>query len=374
MALHRQVLFLLSGALVAGYATVATAQQKEIVIGVATAMTGPGAATGQQIAAGADLAVKEANASGGIKGAKIKLLIEDDRTQPGGSVNAFNKLASSKPVVILGPTWTNFMLTLAPIVKRTEIPVFTSATGAKVTDPDVSGGWIFRAAPSMGNIIHSLIDYTTKSIAPKRAAIMYSNDEWGKSGYEAFKAAGIKFVAEETFNFGDKDVSAQVLKLKEAKPDAVILWPSVPADAGLITNQVRQFIPEAKIIGSPAFAVDEYYALAKKGGEGVVTVAPWVPGLTPPSADWVKAFKANDPKATVSYTSAESYDAAKIAIKAIAAAPNLEPDSIRKALYAIKDYDGVVGKYAFDERGDGLHSAAVVIWTDGEMKPVVLGQ
>jgi len=152
----------------------------------------------------------------------------------------------------------NFMLTLAPIIKRTEIPVFTSATGAKVTDPDVSGGWIFRAAPSMGNIIHSLINYTTKSIAPKRAAIMYSNDEWGKSGYEAFKAAGIKFVAEETFNFGDKDVSAQVLKLKEAKPDAVILWPSVPADAGLITNQVRQFIPDAKIIGSPAFAVDEY--------------------------------------------------------------------------------------------------------------------
>lgn len=374
MAQRRQVLFLICGALGAGYASVATAQQKEIVIGVATAMTGPGAATGQQIAAGADLAVKEANAAGGIKGAKIKLIIEDDRTQPGGSVNAFNKLASSKPAVILGPTWTNFMLTLAPIIKRTQIPVFTSATGAKVTDPDVSGGWIFRAAPSMGAIIHSLIDYATKSIAPKRAAIMYSNDEWGKSGYEAFKSAGIQFVAEETFNFGDKDVSAQVLKLKEARPDAIILWPSVPADAGLITNQVRQFLPEVKIIGSPAFAVDEYYQLAKKGSEGVVTVAPWVPGLTPLSGEWVKNYKANDPKATVSYTSAESYDAAKIAIMALANASNLEPETVRKALYSVKDYNGVVGKYSFDERGDGLHSAAVVVWTGGEMKPVKRGE
>ena len=71
MAIRRQVLFLLSGILAAGYANVATAQQKEIVIGVATAMTGPGAATGQQIAAGAALAVKEANAAGGVKGAKI---------------------------------------------------------------------------------------------------------------------------------------------------------------------------------------------------------------------------------------------------------------------------------------------------------------
>jgi branched-chain amino acid transport system substrate-binding protein len=368
------MLFLMCGALSGGYANLATAQQKEIVIGVATAMTGPGAATGQQIAAGADLAVKEANAAGGIKGAKVKLIIEDDRTQPGGAVNAFNKLASSKPAIVLGPTWTNFMLTLAPIIKRTEIPVFTSATGAKVTDPDVSGGWIFRAAPSMGTIIHSLIEYATKSIAPKRAAIMYSNDEWGKSGYEAFKSAGIQFVAEETFNFGDKDVSAQVLKLKEARPDAIILWPSVPADAGLITNQVRQFLPDVRIIGSPAFAVDEYYQLAKKGSEGVVTVAPWVPGLTPLSAEWEKNFKANDPKATVSYTGAESYDAAKIAIMVLTNAPNLEPASVRKALYNVKDYNGVVGKYSFDERGDGLHSAAVVVWTGGEMKPVKRGE
>lgn len=361
---------LVLGMLAMGGANVATAQNKEIVIGVATAMTGPGAATGQQIAAGVDLAVKEVNAAGGIKGSKVKLVVEDDRTQPGGSVNAFNKLVSENPAVIVGPTWTNFMLTLAPIVSRSQVPVFTSATGAKVTDPDVSGGWIFRAAPSMGTIIQQLIDYTSKKIAPKRPAIMYSNDEWGKSGYEAFKSAGIKFVAEETFNFGDKDVSAQVLKLKQAQPDAIVLWPSVPADAGLITNQIRQFMPDVKIIGSPAFAVDEYYQLAKAGGEGVVTVAPWVPGLTPQGDDWAKRLKANDPNATISYTSAESYDAAMIAMKAIAAAPDLKPDTLRAALLGIKDYKGVVGNYSFDARGDGLHSAAIVEWTKGVMKPV----
>jgi branched-chain amino acid transport system substrate-binding protein len=144
----RRIGLLVCAVLVGGFANSAMAQPKEITIGVATAMTGPGAATGQQIAAGVDLAVKEVNAAGGIKGAKVKLLVEDDRTQPGGSVNAFNKLVSAKPAVIVGPTWTNFMLTLAPIVRRSKIPVFTSATGAKVTDADVSGGWIFRAAPS----------------------------------------------------------------------------------------------------------------------------------------------------------------------------------------------------------------------------------
>lgn len=373
MAERPSLLLLVASALVACWAGVAIAQEKEIAIGVATAMTGPGAATGQQIAAGAALAIKEINAAGGIKGAKVKLIVEDDRTQPGGSVNAFNKLVSDKPAVIIGPTWTNFMLTLSPIIRRSKIPVLTSATGAKVTDPDVSGGWIFRSAPSMGTTIQRLIDYVAKTIAPKRPVIIYSNDEWGKSGYEAFKSAGTKFVAEETFNFGDKDVSAQVLKLKEAHPDAVVIWNSVPADAGLITNQLRQFIPGAKIIGSPALAVDEYYQLARSGGDGVVTIASWVPGATPPSADWAKRLKANDPNAIISFTSAQSYDAAMIASKAIKAAADLKPETVRAALDGIKDYKGIVGTYSFDGRGDGLHTAMVVEWRDGVMKPVDSG-
>jgi branched-chain amino acid transport system substrate-binding protein len=142
-------MLLVCSALVVLSCTIARAEPKDIVIGVTTAMTGSGAATGQQIASGVALAVKEVNAAGGIKGAKVKLVVEDDRTLPGGAVNAFNKLVSEKPEIIIGPTWTNFMLTLSPIIKRNGIPVLTSATGTKVTDPDVSGGWIFRSAPSI---------------------------------------------------------------------------------------------------------------------------------------------------------------------------------------------------------------------------------
>ena len=130
-------------------------------------------------------------------------------------------------------------------------------------------------------MIQSLIDYTVKGIAPKKAAILYANDEWGKSGFEAFKKAGFNFDAVETFNFGDKDFSAQLLRLKSVNPDAVVVWSSLPADAGLITNQLRQFMPTTRIICSNSCAVDEYIDLAKGGGDGVITVAPWVPGLTP---------------------------------------------------------------------------------------------
>lgn len=367
---RRMILALSASVFLTSAPYAALAEDKEAIIGVATAMTGTGAATGQQIAAGVKLAVDEVNAAGGINGTKFKLLIEDDRTQPGGSVNAFNKLVSMEPAVIVGPTLTTFMLTLAPNIKRSEIPVFTTAQGAKVTEPETGGGWIFRAAPRIDTMIQSLIDYATKEIAPKKAAILYANDEWGKTGYEAFKKAGFKFDAVETFNFGDKDFSAQLLRLKSASPDAIVIWSSLPADAGLITNQLRQFMPATKVICSNSCAVDEYYQLAKGGGEGVVTVAPWVPGLTPESEDWAKRLKASTAGAVVSYTSAENYDGAMIAMKAIASAGDLDHGKIRDAILATKEYKGIVGTYSFDEKGDGLHGGTVVEWTNGAMKPL----
>jgi branched-chain amino acid transport system substrate-binding protein len=369
--INRRVVSLLFGGIFAlGSADLAVAQEKEIVIGVATALTGPGAATGRQVAAGVRQASNEVNAAGGINGVSIRVAVEDDRSQPGGSVNAFNKLASMKPAIIVGPTWTNFINTLAPIIKRTEIPVVTTAIGSKITDPEVSGGWIFRAAPTDHTIANVLIDYTTKALASKKVAIIYPNDEYGKSGYKIFKDAGTKFVAEETYNFGDKDVSAQVLKLKAAEPDDVVLWAALPSDAGLITNQIRQFMPNTRIIGSPALAVDEYYKLAQGGAEGAVTVAAWVPGLTSASEDWAKRMKEGDPDVTISFTSAENYDGAMIAFEAIKGARDLQPATLRAALAGIKAHKGVLGNYTFDERGDGFHSAVVVEWKNGVMNPL----
>jgi branched-chain amino acid transport system substrate-binding protein len=207
-------------------------------------------------------------------------------------------------------------------------------------------------------------------VKPAKPAIIYPNDEYGKGGYNLWKQAGVAFAAEETFNQGDKDVSAQMLKLKAANPDAIVLWSSLPSDAGLITNQIRQLMPDVKIIGSPALAVDEYYKLAQEGADGSLTVGAWVPDLSPESEAWAKRMKAADPDMTISFTSAENYDAAKLALEAIKTSKDLKPESIRQALAAIKNYQGITGVYSFDERGDGLHSAFVVRWNDGKLTPV----
>ena len=350
------------------------AQNKEIVIGVATAMTGAGAATGRQVASGVQQAAKEINEAGGIKGAKVKVIVEDDRSAPGGTVNAFNKLLAEQPTLIVGPTWTTFMTTLAPIIRRAGVPVMTSAIGASPTNPEVSGGWIFRTAPTDITLASSLVDYTLKEIKPKQPAIMTPNDEYGRGALklfkQAFEKAGIKFVAEETFNQGDKDVSAQVLKIKSTKPDVLILWPALPADAALLINQVRQLGIEAKLIGSPGMAVDEFGNLAKQGADGITTITAWVPNITPEAKAWAGRMKQTDPEAMITFTSVENYDGAMIAFKALASANGLDPASVRKALAATKDHKGIVGSYSFDDRGDGLHTANVVRWEGGQMRPI----
>jgi branched-chain amino acid transport system substrate-binding protein len=127
---------------------------------------------------------------------------------------------------------------------------------------------------------------------------------------------------------------------------------------------------DAKLVGSPGLAVQEYANIARQGADGVMTVAAWVPNATSNATAWVARMKSNDPDALVTFGSAENYDGAMIAFEAMKSAKGLDPASVRNALASIKGYKGIAGTYSFDERGDGLHDAQVVRWEGGEMRPL----
>jgi branched-chain amino acid transport system substrate-binding protein len=351
-----------------------SAQQKEILVGVVTSTTGPIAAIGMQVVSGVLQAAQDVNDAGGINGAKVRVIVEDDRSQPTGSVNAFNKLASEKPAFIVGPTFTFFMSTLAPIIRRAQIPVFSSAFGDVITDPQVSAGWVFRTAITTSEVTAIVGDYIRKEVKPKSVAIMYTNDEFGKPSYKIFKQMfendGIKIIAAETFNQGDKDVSAQVLKLKAGNPDILIVWNSAPPDMALILNQVRQLGMTTKLVTSSVSVTPAFVDLAKDGKEGIITCTPWLPGLTDASHKWGERMKRREPGIVFDYLAAENYDGAMIAFEALKKVPNLEPKSVRDAIASIRNYDGIIGRYSFNERGDGLHVVQMVQWEKGELKPL----
>lgn len=348
------------------------AAEEAIRLGLVTSMTGGFAATGRQVAAGAQLAADEINAAGGIGGRQVKLIVEDDRSEPGAAVNAYNKIISSGPVAVIGPTFTPFVLALAPAVRRAEVPLFTAAIGTKVTAAEVSGGWVFRISTSDAEATAKLADYVATVLKPQRPAILFANNDYGKSGAGVMRATlaahGIAFAAEEQFTQGDKDMSAQLLKLREIKPDLVVIW-AIPTDAGVIVPQARQIGLSVPLVGSPGFATPEFLGLAGSSAEGATTVIVSLAGQSEATADWTQKIRAANPDMPVSFTASTAYDAANLVFDILARQPDATPAKLRDLLAAAHGFQGISGPYDFDATGNGFHQALVVTWTGGKLVP-----
>ncbi|HYG59722.1 MAG TPA: ABC transporter substrate-binding protein, partial [Symbiobacteriaceae bacterium] len=210
----------------------APASQEPIKIGVVTSLTGGLAATGIQVATGAKLAAKEWNDKGGIQGRQIEVVVEDDQSNPTGATNAFNKVAAAKPAGLVLPTFAQFVMALEPSVKQAAVPTLTSATGVAITKQ--GNPWFFRTRTNdeiMGKIAAT---FAADELKAKKPGILYANNDYGKGGFDVLKATleakGLQLAGAESFNSGDKDMTAQLLKLKQAGSDLIIVW-SVPADS-----------------------------------------------------------------------------------------------------------------------------------------------
>ncbi|MDR3336802.1 MAG: ABC transporter substrate-binding protein, partial [Treponema sp.] len=115
-----------------------------VKIGAVFALSGPVAFGGIQARAGAQLAVDELNAAGGILGKKVALISEDDEGDPAKSVNAFNKLTTQdKAAFIVGSNISGTTMSMTALAQQRKVVLITpTGTNPKVTD---AGDFIFRA-------------------------------------------------------------------------------------------------------------------------------------------------------------------------------------------------------------------------------------
>ncbi len=347
------------------------ASTEPIKVAVVTAMTGNLAATGKQVAAGVQTAAKEWNDKGGIKGRKIEVIVEDDQSNPNGALAAYNKVLAEKPIAVWGPTFTPLVMPLGPVMKTNKVPTFTSATGAITTKSGFE--YVFRVRTNDDEAGLIVADYVVNDVKPKKPAMLYANNDYGKGGYDILKKelekAGIKFVAAEQFNQGDKDVSAQLLKIKQANPDYLLVY-SVPTDSGLISAQAAQVGLTAKIIGSPGFATPEYLQLAKEAAEGTITLIDSMAGMDEASKAWTEKARAANPGTPISFVVSTNYDGAMMVFDIMSKQDIKDGTALRDALLKVKDYPGVSGKFSFDPEGNGLHQGIIAKWEKGKLVQV----
>ena len=175
----------------------------EIKIGAAEALTGNASQYGLPIRKGFELALSEINASGGINGRKIELVVEDEQGKKEEAINVFKKLIfQDKVLMLFGPTLSNSAQASDPVAQGAKVVVFgTSNTADGITS---IGNYVFRNSVTEADILPVTLKIAAQKTGLKRVAVLYGNDDiFTKSGYDNFKKAlqdlKIPVVTTETF-------------------------------------------------------------------------------------------------------------------------------------------------------------------------------
>lgn len=228
------------------------------------------AAGATQMKEGCDAYFKYINDSGGVNGRKIEWIVENDSYNPQQTVAVVKKLVDRDGVfAIVSTLGTVTNLAVLPFLAQRGVPIVNPAGGHmllnKPTDKNV-----FGILPLSSEIGESMTDFAVTKLGAKRVAIFFQNDQFGKDqrdgAVEALKNHNLESVAEASYVPSDVDVSAQVVALKQANPDAVILG-IIPKHAALFVKEAQRLGWKPKIVGHNTVADPVVLDLA--GGEAL---------------------------------------------------------------------------------------------------------
>jgi branched-chain amino acid transport system substrate-binding protein len=356
---------LLAATVMAVIATPVLAQSSgPVQVGAIEILSGPSAAYGTAIKAGMELALDSINEKGVLGGRKIALSVEDSAANKDQAINAARKLIGRDHVVtIIGPTLSNEMFAVGPVVNERKIPIIgTSTTATGIT---AIGDYVFRTSLPESDVIPVTLAYA-KAHGVKTIALMYANDDaFSKSGFDVMKAAaekaGLTILTIESFGNKDTDFSAQLTKIKAMKPDAVGISALVEPVSGVLL-QARQlgFGKETLFIGGNGSNSPKLGEIAGAASDGLIVGSPWFIGKADPvNQAFVAAFKAKYGRDPDQFA-AQAYDCMKIVAQAIDTAGAAEPEKIHDALLKTK-FNGVMGPFTFTAGRDPASTEGVVV-------------
>ncbi len=345
----------------------------EIVLGHFASMTGSEATFGISTDEGLRLAFEEANAAGGIKGKKIKLITMDDQGKAEEAAAVATRLIEQEKVLVLiGEVASSRSLAVAPLAQNKKVPMVSpSSTNPKVTEV---GDYIFRTCfidPFQGTVMAKFAFETQKY---KKVAVLRDV----KSDYSVgladffvtkFKSLGGDVVGDVSYQSGDVDFKAQLTKLKSLNPDAILI-PGYYTEVGLIARQARELGYKGTFLGGDGWDSPKLSEIGQSAVDGAYFSNHFSNESTDPTAvEFMKRFQAKYNK-TPDGLSSVAYDAGKIIIKALESAPELTRENIRAELAKIKDFQGATGKISIDSNRNATKSA-VVVQVQGKMNKFV---
>jgi branched-chain amino acid transport system substrate-binding protein len=341
---------------------------ERVVVGHFGAMSGSEATFGQSTARGVRLAVREVNASGGIKGRRVELKSYDDRGQTQEAGTAVTRLITNdKAVAIVGENASSLSLAGGRVAQQYGVPMISpSSTNPAVTE---LGDKIFRVCfldPFQGWV---QAKFARDHLNAGTAAILYDQGQPYSKGLAeffrtAFEELGGTINTEQAYTGGDQDFSAQLTTIRQTAPD-VLFVPGYYTDAGNIAIQARKLGVTAPLLGGDGWESPQLAAIGKDAIEGAYYSSHYAFQEDRPEVEKFVADFVAEYGETPDSLGALGYDAARLLFDAMRRASSWDGATLARAIAETRDFAGVTGRITIDPERNAKKSAVVVKMTGG---------
>ncbi len=374
----------------------AQAQTAEVKLAVVVPLSGPWARNGELHLKGAQLAADQINAAGGVKalgGAKIKLIVGDAGDSTEKAKNAMQRILSANPDLTggTGAFVSSFTLAVTEITERAEVPWLTLSYSDQITNRGYK--YVFQTSPTAGkqsaDALPVLLEVAKAAgvAAPKTVGIIMDNTASPASFTKpmregGFDKLGLKLVVDEAFTPPLSDASSLVQKVRNARPDFLLVLTTNVPDTKLVLEKLNEMgLGKGRLPvltnGGHMGAPELLNVLGKDLLEGVmVAIANWG-GKGQESL--ISAFRSKTSEPWMTQDSISTYGDIQLLTDAMEQAKSADPKKVATALRAMNSTEGAARFFPgtagqglkFDAAGRRTDASLVVLqWQNGEPKPV----
>ena len=338
--------------------------ENPFIIGVMESITGPGETYGNVAVQAKQMAVDEINEAGGINGRELKLIVEDSKCAAQDAITAYNKLTDVDEVkIILGTSCSGAMLGAAPLAEADGVVLFSGLA----TNPDIAnaGDYIFRTSMSdqqvgidTGNVMWAA---GARTMATITEATDYAEGV-RRTSVAQFEKLGGTVVAEERYASDIVDFRSQLTKLVSANPDAIHIAAQSEFTGGTIIKQLNELGYDGPIYSEIVAVGATALEIAGDAATGVKAILADIDPANAKGQEVLASFRDRYDYVTLAWYLGSAYDDVYITAECLKQTnDDQDADGFRDCLYDIT-WSGAIGdNYSFDENGEVVGLANVVI-------------
>ncbi len=341
--------------------------QQITVIGILP-LTGSSSWLGDMHKWGIELAAEEINFQGGINGKKIRVIFSDDQNNPEQAVNAFRQAITTEHPIIAITAMSTSGLAIRSIAKENHIILFANGNHPEL----VKGNeWVFRIFLTSEQEAEVMAKTAYYDLKLKRIAVLFIDDASGEGGKNSFEkyyiTSGGKIPIIEKYDKNGIDFRSEATKAIATKPEAIYIIGYGNA-CGKLLNQLKELGYKGQVLGTSNFGGPPISEIAKESIDGSIFTTPFYDPQKPTAKieEFMAKVKSRYGK-TAQWNTAMEYDGMYIIERAMASINKIDAESLRKALTEITNFEGVAGKYTYQER-EWLPDLTIKMYEDGQIK------